>query len=338
MDKLKSPRFWILLILALIYLGVIPFFYHGSKYFLNVMITCSVLSLISMGVWITFTLGLVNIGQAAFCTIGAYTTAILSARYGVPFWICLPLSGLMASLIGVLIGLPILRLKGVYFAMITISLGEMVRLLFMNGGKFSGGADGIWAVPRPGEISIAGWTMIPAFKATDYVYFYLLAAILLIIGLLGVWRLDRCRLGWIFRAIRQSETLASSVGINTAKYRIIAFGISSFVGGVGGSFFSSYMTTVYPNSYTIADSINFMLFCFLGGLEYLLGPALGAFILIGASEALRFVVSQEYQALLYAGVIVGTVLWLPNGLLSIQWNRGKGKLGDLGEKVDERIS
>ncbi len=320
-----SPRFLLLAGLGLVYFVFIPFFYAGSKYFLNILITCSVLSLISMGVWITFSLGLVNIGQAAFCTIGAYTTAILSVKYGLSFWLCLPLSGLAAAGVGMLIGIPILRLRGVYFAMITLSFGEAVRLLFMNGGSFTGGPDGIWGIPRPQGVSLGGWTVIPAFTAADYLSFHYLAALLLLASLVIVWRLDRCRLGWIFRAIRQSDSLSASVGIPIAKYRVIAFGASCFLGGIGGSFFAAYMTNIYPNSYTIGDSINFMLYCFLGGLQYLLGPVLGSFVLTGSFEALRAFMKQEYQALFYALVIIFTILWLPNGLLSLEVGRKEMK-------------
>jgi branched-chain amino acid transport system permease protein len=300
---------------------LIPLFFHSSRYFLNVMVLCSILSLIAMGVWLTFMLGLVNIGQAAFCTIGAYTTAILSVRYGIPFWICLPISGFTAALIGGLIGLSILRLKGVYFAMVTICLGEAVRLAFMNGGRFSGGPDGILGVPRPGAIFIGGQTIIPAFKPDDYLSFYFLAVTLLIAGVVVIRRLDRSRVGRTFKAIRQTDTLALSVGINVAKYRVIGFGVSCFIGGTGGSFFAAYMTTIYPNSFTIWDSIYFMLYCYLGGLGHIFGPVVGAFILVGSFEAMRFVIKQEYQALVYACIMIVTILWMPNGLLGIKWHR-----------------
>jgi branched-chain amino acid transport system permease protein len=323
-ENMQKPKSAVAVIFVAVYLFILPLIFHDAKYFLNVIITCSVLSIMGLGIWITFTLGLVNIGQAAFCTIGAYTTAILSLRYGISFWLCLPISGLVASGIGVLIGIPILRLKGVYFAMITISLGEAVRLLFMSGGTFTGGATGLWGIARPTEISIGGVKLIPAFTAADYLYFYFLSAVLLILVLLAIRRLDRSRIGWAFRAIRQSDALAASVGIHVARYRVMAFGISCFLGGIGGSFMVSYMTTIYPNSYTIADSINFMLFCFIGGLDFILGPVLGTFILVGSSETLRLFVEQEYQALIYAVIMIGAVLWLPNGVLSLSWG-SKGR-------------
>jgi len=332
-ENMQTPKSIVAILSVVAYLVILPLIFHDAKYFLNVVITCSMLSIMSLGVWITFALGLVNIGQAAFCTIGAYTTAILSLRYGISFWLCLPISGLVASAIGILIGMPILRLRGVYFAMITISLGEAVRLLFMSGGSFTGGATGLWGIARPTEISIGGIKLIPAFTAADYLYFYFLAAVLLILVLLAIRRLDRSRIGWAFRAIRQSDALAASVGIHVARYRIMAFGISCFLGGIAGSFMVSYMATIYPNSYTIADSINFMLYCFLGGLDFILGPIVGTIILVGSSEALRLFVEQEYQALIYAVIMIGAVLWLPNGVLSLSW-RSKGKKGapQAGEK------
>jgi len=313
MKRIKPP---LVIISVIIYLFVVPFFYKESRYMLNVIIQTSALSVIAMGVWITFTLGLVNIGQGAFCAIGGYTTAILSQKYGLPFWFCLPLSGFMAAFFGVLIGSPILRLKGIYFAMTTLVLGEAVRLFLMNGGKFTGGPDGIVDIPRPGAISIGGLTVVPAFETSDYLSYYFLAAFLLIASLLLVWRLDRSRLGRTFKTIKQSDSLASSIGINISTYRIIAFGCSCFLGGIGGSFFVGYMTSIDPNFYTVWDSINSILYCFLGGLEYLLGPIVGTFILAGSLESLRFL--EEYQLLTYACIMILAILWLPNGLLSIR--------------------
>jgi len=316
MNKLRSPLFLGFLILASVYLIVIPLWLHDSPYFLGLITTCSVLSFISMGVWITFSLGLINIGQGAFCLIGAYTTGILSTKLGVSIWLSLPMSGFVAALIGVLIGMAILRLRGVYFAMITIIFGEAVKFSLMNGGKLTGGASGIWDIPKPGAIHIFGWTLIQEFKPGSYLSFYFLAAFLLIAVLLAFWRLRICRLGWIVDSLRQSDTLSSSLGIDIAKYRIIAFGIACFVGGLGGSFFATYLKNINPNSFTVWDSINFLLYCFLGGLEYLLGPIVGTSILVGSFEALR--VLQKYQALLYACVMIAAILWLPNGILSIR--------------------
>jgi branched-chain amino acid transport system permease protein len=304
------------LLLGLIYLIIFPFFYHDSKYILGVVINASVLSVISLGVWVTFAIGRSNISQGAFALIGGYTTAILSTRYGISFWLCLPLSGLIAALAGVIIGWPILRLRGVYFAMITLSLTEAVRLAFLNGGDFTKGGTGIVNIPRPGALSLFGITLISAFKGADPLPFYYLAAFLLITTLGCLWRLTNSRLGWIFRSLRQNEELASSIGINVAKYRVIAYAICSFIGGLGGSFFAVFQQNIYPSTYAVTDSIYFMLYCFLGGLDYLFGPVVGAFLLIISFELLHKV--QTYQTMIYAAIMISFMLWLPNGILSLR--------------------
>ena len=143
----------VLPVCLVIYLIVLPAYFAESRYVLRVITTASVLSFISLGVWLTFTIGRINIGQGAFALIGGYTTAILSTKLGVSFWVCLPLSGLVAGLTGIILGLGILRLKGVYFAMITLSLTEAVRLGFLSGGDFTGSAAGISNIPEPKNVS-----------------------------------------------------------------------------------------------------------------------------------------------------------------------------------------
>lgn len=312
-----------LLVIALV---VVPFALRDSPYLVSVLINATVLSVIASGVWITFAIGRINISQGAFAMIGGYVTAILSTRYGVSFWVCLPLSGLIAGVAGVLVGLPILRLKGVYFSMISLSLTEAVRLAFLNGGEFTRGASGIVNVPRPGALQLFGMTLIPAFDGTSPFPYYYLAMGLLVLTLLALWRIANSRLGWTFRSMRLNEELAASVGVNVAKYRVIAFGICCFIGGIGGSFFAGFHQNIYPASYTINDSMSFMLYCFLGGLDYIAGPVVGAFLLSISFEALQPL--QQYQPLIYALLMIGFMLWLPNGILSLSsWGSSAGGSG-----------
>ena len=289
------------------YLFVIPILLSPLPYWLNVLTNASILSLAGLGVWVTFSIGRINIAQGAFAMIGGYTTAILSTRYGLPFWICLPMSAAVAASVGTLLGLPILRLRGVYFAMITLSLTEAMRLAFLNGGDFTQGATGIVNIPRPAGIESA-------------LAFYLLAAVLLLLALLAVWRLANSRVGWVFRSLRQNEELASSIGIDVAKYRVIAFTFSCALGGIAGSFFAVFHQNIYPATYSVQDSINFMLYCFLGGLDFVLGPIVGAFLLVIAFELLGEL--QQYQALLYGVLMIAVMLFLPNGIMSLKLWRG----------------
>ncbi|WP_457091248.1 branched-chain amino acid ABC transporter permease [Microvirga sp. P5_D2] len=284
---------------AFLYAGV-PFFTSGHSYWLNVMTNASLLSFASLGVWITFAIGRVNIGQGAFALLGGYATAILSTTYGISFWLCLPISALAAAFVGFLIGWPLLRLRGIYFAMVTLSLTEAVRLLFLNTLGASGG--GVLNIPRPAGLSTP-------------LSFYLFAATLLLVGYVAVWRLANSRIGWIFRSMRENEELTMSIGINIARYRVLAFVLCSAMGGIAGACFAALQQNIYPATYTVSDSINFMLYCFLGGLEFVLGPIVGAFGLVMAFELLRSI--QEYQALLYGLMMIIVMLFLPNGLLSI---------------------
>jgi branched-chain amino acid transport system permease protein len=186
----------------------------------------------------------------------------------------------------------------------------------LNLEKLTNGARGIINIPLPSALSVAGITLIPAFQAGNYLYFYYLSAFVLLVTLAGVWRLYTCRIGWIFQALRQSDTLAQSSGINIAKYRLIAYTIGCFLGGIGGSLFTAHIQCIYPASFKIIDSIYYMLYCFLGGLDYLLGPIVGAFLLTSSFEGLRVI--QKYQEGIYACLMIAFMLWLPNGILSLR--------------------
>jgi branched-chain amino acid transport system permease protein len=301
---------WITLLTLIALVGV-PVALGNQPYFLNVLTNASALAFISLGVWVTFSIGRINIAQGAFAMIGGYTTAILSTRYGLSFWLCLPLSALIAAGVGALIGWPILRLRGVYFAMITLSLTEAVRLAFLNGGEFTQGATGIVNIPRPAGID-------------SPLAFYLFAVVLLLLGLLAVWRLSTSRVGWVFRSLRLNEELASSIGIDIARYRVLAFAFSCALGGLGGAFFAAFLQNIYPASYSVIDSVNFMLYCFLGGLDFVLGPVVGAFVLVIGFEILHGL--QQYQSLMYGVLMIGVILWLPNGILSLRL-RGRAAAG-----------
>ncbi len=318
-----------LVALTIFYLVILPAYFAESRYVLRVITTASVLSLISLGVWLTFTIGRINIGQGAFALIGGYTTAILATKLGLSFWICLPLSGLLAGSAGIVLGLGILRLKGIYFAMITLSLTEAVRLGFLSGGDFTGGAVGIPRIPLPDELGLFGVTLIPDFGQVDtHIAFYYLSAFLLIAGLAMVWRISTSRLGWIFKSLQQDEDLSASVGINVAKYRVMAYGICCFYGGIGGSFFAVSQQSIYPSVFGVPDSIFFILYCFLGGLAYAAGPIVGAFVLFIMFEVLHEL--HEYQSLFYATLMIAIMLWLPNGILSLRLPRVPRRSADTG--------
>ncbi|WIJ25807.1 branched-chain amino acid ABC transporter permease [Devosia sp. RR2S18] len=303
---------------ALAYLVIVPLVLSGSPYMLGVLSMSAALSVIAMGVWVTFTIGRINLGQAAFALVGGFTAAILTTRFELSFWIALPAAGLVSALVGVVLGLGILRLRGVYFAMITLSLSETMRLALLNGGDFTGGATGITSIPVPGELSLFGLVIIPDFAGShSHLAFYFLSAFLLLASVVLVWRLMDSRLGRVFASLQQGQELSQSLGINITKYRLIAFGVSCFLAGIGGAFFAATQQSIYPGSFVASDSISFTLYCFLGGLAYVGGPVVGAFLLTLSFQFLHDL--QQYQQLAYALIMIGIMMWLPNGLLSLRW-------------------
>ena len=293
----------------------------GRWDFYYTLTSVALLSIASAGVWLTFYIGRINIGQGAFALLGGYTTAILVTEVNVSFWLALPLSGLLAAFISVLIGLPILRLRGVYFAMVTLVLTEVAKLSALA-LPITNGAKGICNLPLPGALSIFGITLIPDFKdiANTKLAFYYLAVILMILCFAGMYRLVNSRLGHICRSMQQNEELASSIGVNVASIRVLIFAISSFLGGIGGSTFVMISHSMYPSSFQIADSVNFMLNCFLGGLGYVFGPMLGTVVLYFGWDLLFE--TGNFQMLIYSAILIGLMLLLPNGLLSLRLAKG----------------
>lgn len=292
--------------IALAFLGVLlvlPLAIGHSRYLLSVLMNCAGLSVIAFGVWITFTIGRINICQAGFALIGGYATAIALSKLGLSFWLALPLSALVAGLAGAVIGSFILKLRGIYFSMLTICLTEAIRLAFLNGGDLTQGSKGITGLPQP----FAGDSPLPM---------YYLAVALLAVGLLITWRVHYSRVGRIFRAMRLNEDLAESFGTHVWRYRVMAFAIACALGGLGGSYFAVFTQSVYPQSFTVEHSIYYMLFCFLGGLEFVSGAMVGAFALTILFELLSQF--QQYQTLVYGVLMIGVILLLPNGLMALR--------------------
>lgn len=289
----------------------------GRKDLYYTLTSVALLSIASAGVWLTFFIGRINIGQGAYALMGGYVSAVLVMTYGVSFWWTLPIAGIFCALASILIGLPILRLRGVYFAMVTLVLTEVTRLLALA-LPITGGAKGITSIPLPGALSIFGVTLIPDFATMENprIAYYYLAATLMTLCFAGMYRLVNSRIGHICKSLQQNEELASSIGVNIAYLRIIAYAISSFLGGISGAVFVAATQSVYPSSFTVTDSVNFMLNCFLGGLGYVFGPMLGTLVLYFGWNLLFE--TGKFQLLIYSTLMIVLMLVLPNGILSLR--------------------
>ncbi len=281
------------------------------------------LAIASAGVWLTFYIGRINIGQGAFALLGAYVSAILVTKFHISFWFSLPIAGLFAAVVAILIGLPILRLRGVYFAMITLVLTQVFTLTALA-LPITNGAKGITSIPLPGALSVFGITLIPDFSTLQNPRqaFYFATGFLLVLTFAAMYRLVNSRLGHLCRSMQQNEELASSIGVNVPYIRVVIYAISSFFGGIGGAMFGSIAQSVYPSSFQVVDSVNFMLNCFLGGLGYVFGPMLGTLVLyFGWDLLFEF---GKYQLLIYSSLLIILMLVLPNGLLSLRLPKRKG--------------
>lgn len=295
----------------------------GRGDLLNTLTTVALFSVISSGVWLTFYIGRINIGQGAFALLGGYVSAILVVKYDMLFWLTLPLAGLFCAAASVLIGIPILRLRGVYFAMVTLTLTEVARL-FAQALPITNGPAGITNIPPPGALSLWGMTLLPNFAELENLRlgFYYLAATLMILCFACMYRLVNSRLGFLCRSLQQNEELAASIGVNVARLRILAYAISSFLGGIGGAVSVAIVQSVYPATFQIQESINYMLYCFMGGLNYVFGPMLGTLTLYLGWGLLSD--TGKYQLLIYSVVLIALMLFLPNGLFSLTLRRRRG--------------
>jgi branched-chain amino acid transport system permease protein len=296
----------------------------GRWDFYYTLTSVALLAIASAGVWLTFYIGRINIGQGAFALIGAYVSAILVVKAGWSFWISLPAAGIFAAVVAILIGAPILRLRGVYFAMITLVLTQVVTLTALA-LPVTNGAKGISSIPLPSGVSVFGIPILPDFAGMENtkLAFYYTACVLMIATYAALYRLVNSRLGHLCRSMQQNEELASSIGVNIAYIRIVIFAISSFFGGIGGAMFGSIAQSVYPSSFQVVDSVNFMLNCFLGGLGYVFGPMLGTLVLYFGWDLLFEL--GKYQMLVYSVILIALIRFLPNGLLSLRIGKGGQK-------------
>lgn len=311
--------------LAIVFIAVPAVISLSGRFDLYYTLTSvALLSIASAGVWLTFYIGRINIGQGAYALMGGYVSAILVMNHGWSFWLTLPVAGLFCAAASVVIGLPILRLRGVYFAMVTLVLTEVARLLALA-LPITNGAKGIVSIPLPGALSVFGITLIPDFATlqNSRLAFYLLAVTLMVVCFAIMYRLVNSRIGKLCQSLQQNEELASSIGVNIAYLRVIAYAVSSFFGGVSGAIFAAISQSIYPSSFTVTDSVNFMLNCFLGGLGYVFGPMLGTLVLYFGWDLLFQ--TGQFQLLIYSGLMIVLMLVLPNGLLSLaETTRKKG--------------
>ncbi len=275
-----------------------------SEYLLNIAVFAGIYIILTSSLNITngYT-GLFSFGHAAFYGIGAYTAAILATRYGTPFWLTLPLSGIVAGIFGVAIALPTLRLTGIFLALITIGFQEIVYLVILNWISLTRGPMGIPGVPPP---SIWGH----AFTGNREYYYLILALDLLVLFLLS--RIVNSRVGRAFVAIREDEVAAQSVGIAVFPAKIVSFVIATVLAGVAGGFFAHHAQFVSADSFRLDETFIILTMLIVGGMGTLIGPVIGAVFLVVLPEASRFL--ADFRDVIYGLILIGVILFRPLGI------------------------
>jgi branched-chain amino acid transport system permease protein len=253
--------------------------------------------------------GLLNLGYVAFYAIGAYTYAILSTSYGLPFWPGLLVGALSTSGFAILLGLPILRLRGDYFAIVTLGLGEITHIVLNNWDTVTGGPNGISNIGRP---TIWGYTL-----HTTIDYYYLILAIV-ILCVFTIHRLAFSRIGRAWIAIREDEIAAEAMGINAYKLKLLAFVLGSAWAGMAGVFFAAKMAFVSPESFTFIESVMILCMVILGGMGSIPGVILGAILLSIIPEVFRDF--QDYRMLAFGVALIVMMAFRPQGLLGNEKN------------------
>ncbi|MFA6507451.1 MAG: branched-chain amino acid ABC transporter permease [Treponemataceae bacterium] len=248
--------------------------------------------------------GQFNIGHAGFYCVGAYCEAILAVRLGVSFWIALPISGIAAALIGFLVSLPTLRLRGIYLAIVTLGSSEIIRLLFLNGNDFTGGPIGIKNIPSP---------YLGSFKISKSVDFYYIFLFLAALFFLLTYRIIKSRVGRAWVSIREDELAAKSLGVETSFFKASSFMYGAFWAGIAGAAFAPYFKFISSDMFTLDEGFNILSMVIIGGQGTLVGPIVGSVIVNFLTEFLRPI--SQYRLVVYALLII-IMMWIrPQGLV-----------------------
>lgn len=283
---------------------LVPFV--SSNYLLDVLTSAILYAILATALNITVGLtGVLVLGFIGFYAVGAYTTGILTAKFALcGFWMALPLSGLVAMLFGILLGIPALRLKGDYLAVVTLGFGEIIRIFLTNLNGLTGGPNGILGIKRP------SFGLFSLDHPRDF-YWFVLAALALVV--LVVARLANSRYGRAWIAIRENEMAAGALGINVFRKHLLSFSLSAFFGGIAGSLFAVKQGFISPDSFTFYESVLVLCMVVLGGIGNVIGSVTGALLLIVVPEFLREF--SQYRMLVFGAVMIAFMVFRPNGLL-----------------------
>jgi len=301
---------WVWLTIVAAAAAIFPFV--TERYAHDVAISVLVYVCLGLGLNIVVGLaGLLDLGYIAFYGVGAYTYALLSVHFGLSFWLCLPIAGAFSAIAGCIIGYPTLRMRGDYLAIVTLGFGEIVRIVLNNWMSLTNGPNGILGIKPPGMYwwTGVGFDVIPL---TGLQQFYFIILGLAVFTIIAVYRINYSRIGRAFEAVREDQTAAELMGVNTLKLKLLAYALGAVFGGLAGSFFAARMRFVSPESFTFIESAMVLAMVVLGGMGSIPGVILGALALIALPEVFREF--ELYRMFVFGGVMAVMMLFRPKGL------------------------
>jgi len=303
---------------------VFPFVF--SMYQTNIMVNALIYVMLGLGINIVVGLaGLLDLGYVAFYAVGAYSYALLNYHFGLNFWLALPVGAGLGATFGILLGYPVLRLRGDYLAIVTLGFGEIIRLVLENWNELSFGPSGIANIPRPGLFGIE----MSLEQSTTFIYFLMI--VLVIFTIFVVNRLQNSRIGRAWIALREDEVACQAMGIDRTKTKLTAFALGATWAGMAGVVFAAKTTFINPASFTIWESVIILCIVVLGGMGSIVGVIFGALVLILLPEYLR--AFSEYRMLIFGAVLVTMMVFRPGGIVSAVRRSYEFKIPPKREKV-----
>lgn len=321
---------------------LLPFMPFSSRYLIDTATTVLIYVMLGWGLNIVVGLaGLLDLGYVAFYAVGAYSYALLATEFGWSFWVCLPLAGVLAAMAGVLLGFPVLRLRGDYLAIVTLGFGEIIRLILLNWYEVTNGPDGISRIPRPTFFGLEftrrpqeGVAAFHQYFDISYsgehrvIFLYFLILVLALITNVFTQRIRKLPVGRGWEALREDEIACRSLGINPTNTKLTAFGLGALFGGFAGAFFATRQGFISPESFTFIESAIILAIVVLGGMGSQLGVVLAATLLIVLPELGREL--AQFRMLVFGAAMVGIMVWRPRGLLAhreptlLLYGKGRG--------------
>ncbi|OGO15577.1 MAG: hypothetical protein A2Z14_14395 [Chloroflexi bacterium RBG_16_48_8] len=306
---------WTLIGLVMALILIIPILnFQQRAYWVRVIGYTGLYIILGLGLNVVVGLaGLLDLGYVAFYAIGAYTYALLASGHfdlHFSFWLILPIAAFLAGFAGILLGIPVLRMRGDYLAIVTLGFGEIIRMLVTNLTDLTNGSQGLIGIDSPYLFGLE-------LKTSTHFYYMILIFVILVVFF--TLRLDHSRIGRSWIAMREDEDAAQMVGVNTTRYKLLAFAVGALIGGLGGAIFAAWQGSIFPDNFNLMVSINVLCLIIIGGMGSIPGVVIGSFALITLPDILREF--SDYRLLLFGFLLVVMMIARPEGFIPSQRRR-----------------